>query len=95
MGASYEEIAREGGGIRATVQSTRQADKSSLLAQSLPRIRSLMNEGVTTVEIKSGYGLDLDTELRMLEVGEEMDRTLSVKVGTADLSGGACPAPRI
>ncbi len=67
-GATYEEIARQGGGIRSTVTATRQADEESLLKQSAPRLVALMQEGVTTVEIKSGYGLDLETEMRMLRV---------------------------
>ena len=65
-GASYEEIARAGGGIVATVAATRAADEAALIAQSLPRLDRLLAEGVTTVEIKSGYGLDLDTEARQL-----------------------------
>ncbi len=65
-GATYEEIARLGGGIRSTVAATRQADERSLYNQSLPRLQSLMAEGVTTLEIKSGYGLDLEGEGRLL-----------------------------
>ena len=91
MGASYEEIAREGGGIRATVEHTRQADSASLLAQSLPRLKTLLAEGVTTVEIKSGYGLDLETELRMLEVAQAMDRALPVNVAPTYLGAHALP----
>ncbi len=67
-GATYEEIARQGGGIRSTVQATRAADEASLLAESAPRLAALLREGVTCVEIKSGYGLDLETEIRMLRV---------------------------
>jgi imidazolonepropionase len=66
QGASYEQIARAGGGIRATVAATRAADDATLLALALPRARALMAEGVTTLEIKSGYGLALDHEARCL-----------------------------
>src|SRR5207244_2718077 len=58
-GATYEEIAKQGGGILSTVRATRAASQRALVAQSLPRLQSLMAEGVTTIEIKSGYGLDL------------------------------------
>ena len=58
QGATYEEIARQGGGIRSTVTATRGADEASLVRQSIPRLRALMQEGITTVEIKSGYGLE-------------------------------------
>ena len=77
-GDSYEAIARRGGGIAATVRTTRAATDSELLRQSLPRARALAAEGVTTVEIKSGYGLTLDSELRMLRVAHEL-------AGQADL----------
>ena len=65
-GVSYEDIARQGGGIRATVAATRAADEDALVAQSVPRLHALMREGVTTVEIKSGYGLSTAVEARML-----------------------------
>ncbi len=65
-GASYEELARAGGGINATVQATRQASEDDLHEQALPRLQSLMAEGVTTVEIKSGYGLATEHEQKML-----------------------------
>src|SRR5262249_5351983 len=65
-GASYAEIARAGGGIAATVAATRGASEAELIAQSLPRLDALMAEGVTTVEIKSGYGLELESEMRQL-----------------------------
>ncbi len=67
-GASYAEIARAGGGILSTVRAVRGADEDALVALALPRLRALQSEGVSCVEIKSGYGLDLDTELRMLRV---------------------------
>ena len=66
-GESYQSIARAGGGILATVTATRAATLQQLIDGALPRVDALLAEGVTTLEIKSGYGLDLDTELRMLE----------------------------
>src|SRR3954470_14114180 len=66
-GVSYEEIARAGGGIWSTVKATRLASREELIAQARPRLRALMAGGVTTVEIKSGYGLDTATEIKMLE----------------------------
>ncbi|HEV7489528.1 MAG TPA: imidazolonepropionase, partial [Rhodanobacteraceae bacterium] len=71
-GASYEEIARAGGGIMSTVRATREADEESLLAQSLPRARALVADGATTIEIKSGYGLDLENERKMLRVARHV-----------------------
>src|SRR3712207_5196506 len=67
-GASYEEIARAGGGIASTVAATRQASPDQLVESARERLHALMRGGVTTIEIKSGYGLDTATELRMLEV---------------------------
>ncbi|MBI5586656.1 MAG: imidazolonepropionase [Deltaproteobacteria bacterium] len=90
-GATYEEIARQGGGIRSTVAATRQADENSLYAQSLPRLQSLMAEGVTTVEIKSGYGLDLESEGRLLRVGRRLGREEPVRVFTTYLGAHALP----
>src|SRR5438105_3715815 len=71
-GASYEEIARAGGGILSTVRATRAASEDELVAQSLPRLEALMAEGVTTIEIKSGYGLDAETEARMLRAARRL-----------------------
>jgi imidazolonepropionase len=71
-GATYEDIARRGGGILATVAATRAASEEALLAESRPRALSLAREGVTTLEIKSGYGLDLDTERRMLRAARQI-----------------------
>ena len=80
-GASYEEIARAGGGIVSTMRATRAATEDELVASALPRVDALMAEGVTTLEIKSGYGLDMPTEMKSLRaarrIGEE--RPLSVK----------------
>ena len=71
-GASYEEIARAGGGIASTVKATREADEDSLFAQALPRARALLADGVTTIEIKSGYGLELESERCMLRVARRL-----------------------
>ncbi|MDB5917521.1 MAG: imidazolonepropionase [Massilia sp.] len=88
-GATYEDIARAGGGIMATVRATRAADEDQLLRQSLPRIASLLAEGVTTIEIKSGYGLDLATEAKMLRVARRAGVTLPVEVVTTFLGAHA------
>jgi len=90
-GASYEEIARQGGGIRASVASTRAATESALYAASLRRLRRLMAGGVTTVEIKSGYGLDLDTEMKMLRVARRLGGAEPVTVSTSFLGAHAVP----
>ena len=90
-GISYEEIARAGGGIAATVNATRAADADSLLASATLRARRLCAEGVTTLEVKSGYGLDLPTERRMLEVARELGRRLPVTVRTTYLGLHALP----
>jgi len=74
-GASYETIAREGGGIAATVAATRAASEDELMRQSLPRLDALIAEGVTTVEVKSGYGLELAAERRMLRAATVRHRT--------------------
>src|SRR5947208_7198660 len=71
-GASYEEIARAGGGIVSTVAATRASSEDDLVAATLPRLDRLLAEGVTTVEIKSGYGLDRDTETRMLRAARRL-----------------------
>jgi len=91
QGATYEEIARQGGGIRSTVTATRQADEESLLNQSIPRLVALMQEGVTTVEIKSGYGLDLETEIRMLRVARKLGENYPVTVVPTYLGAHALP----
>lgn len=90
-GATYEEIARAGGGIMSTVRATRAASEDDLLAQSLPRIRSLLAEGVTTLEIKSGYGLDLASEAKMLRVARRVAQVLPVRVATTFLGAHALP----
>ena len=91
QGASYEEIARAGGGIMSTVRHTRAADAAELLRQSLPRARALRREGVTTIEIKSGYGLELASERRMLEVARRIGTELGVTVRTTFLALHALP----
>lgn len=90
-GASYEEISRAGGGIVSTMQATRAASEEALYAQALPRMRTLLADGVTTIEIKSGYGLDLDTERRMLRVARRLGRELGISVQTTFLGLHALP----
>jgi imidazolonepropionase len=90
-GTSYADIAREGGGILATVRATRAASEDELVRQSGPRLRSLLAEGVTTVEIKSGYGLDLATEARMLRAARRLEATHPVAVSTSLLALHALP----
>lgn len=91
-GASYEEIARAGGGIVSTVSATRAASEDELLGDALRRVDALIAEGVGTVEIKSGYGLDADTELRMLRVARRIARDRPVRVRTSFLGAHAVPA---
>ena len=91
QGATYEEIARQGGGIRSTVAETRQADEESLFAQSVPRLQALIQEGVTTAEIKSGYGLDFETELRMLRVARRLSEKYPVTIVPTYLGAHALP----
>jgi len=91
QGATYEEIARQGGGIRSTVAATREADEKSLYDQSSSRLLALMKEGVTTVEIKSGYGLDFETELRMLRVARQLGEKYPVTVVPTYLGAHALP----
>ncbi|WP_254701864.1 MULTISPECIES: imidazolonepropionase [unclassified Roseovarius] len=90
-GASYEEVARAGGGIVSTVTATREADESLLLAQALRRADALIAEGVTTIEIKSGYGLDIETELKMLRVARAVGEARPVRVVTSFLGAHAVP----
>lgn len=91
QGASYEEIARAGGGILSTVHSVRAADEDELLRQSLPRARALLADGATTLEIKSGYGLDFDSERRMLRVARQIGRELGIGIRTTYLAAHALP----
>jgi imidazolonepropionase len=91
QGASYTDIAKAGGGIRSTVAATRAASEDELLAQSLLRAEGLLAEGVTTIEIKSGYGLDLDNELKLLRVAKKLGEMLPVTVVTTFLGAHALP----
>ena len=90
-GASYEEIARAGGGIVSTVKATRAASENELVASALPRLDHLIREGVTTVEIKSGYGLDLESEARMLRAARQLGKVRPVSVTTTFLGAHALP----
>ena len=91
QGASYEDIARAGGGILSTVRAVRAASEEELFAQSLPRARALLRDGATTLEIKSGYGLDLDNERKMLRVARRLGETLGIGVRTTFLGAHALP----
>jgi imidazolonepropionase len=90
-GATYAEIAQRGGGIVSTVRATRSATEDELFRASEPRVRALLAEGVTTLEIKSGYGLDLDTERKLLRVARRIGRDLPVCVRTTFLGAHAVP----
>ena len=90
-GASYEEIARAGGGIISTVRATREASEADLVAGALPRLDHLIAEGVTTVEIKSGYGLDRDAELRCLRAARALEAKRDIAVMTTFLGAHALP----
>lgn len=90
-GASYEEIARAGGGILSSVTATRAASEDDLLAQALPRVDQMLAEGVTCLEVKSGYGLDVDTELRMLRVARRIGQVRPLRVKTTFLGAHAVP----
>ncbi|HZX26545.1 MAG TPA: imidazolonepropionase [Telluria sp.] len=90
-GATYEDIARAGGGIMSTVRATRAASEDELLRQSLPRVAALLAEGVTTLEIKSGYGLDAENEAKMLRVARRVGQVLPVSVRTTYLGAHALP----
>ena len=90
-GASYEEIARAGGGILSTVNATRAASEAELFDAAQPRLEALMRDGVTTVEIKSGYGLTVADELKMLRVARRLGEALPVRVVTTLLGAHALP----
>ncbi len=90
-GANYADIARAGGGIASTVRETRRMSDEELLAASLPRARALLRDGVTTLEIKSGYGLDLESELKMLRVARRIGEVLDIDVRTSFLGAHALP----
>jgi len=91
QGASYEQIARAGGGIRSTVAATRAASDAELHASARARALTLMREGVTTLEIKSGYGLSAEHEARCLRIARELGRELPLTVRTTCLSAHALP----
>lgn len=90
-GLSYEDIARQGGGIKETVRMTRDASDQDLLTQALTRVDSLINEGVADIEIKSGYGLNIDDELRMLRVARHIETKRQVDIHTSFLGAHALP----
>jgi len=90
-GASYEEIARSGGGILSTMKATRAASEAELVASALPRLDALIAEGTTTVEVKSGYGLALDAERRMLRAARQMGTERPVRIVTTLLAAHALP----
>ena len=91
QGASYEQIARAGGGILSTVHAVRAASEDALLRQSEPRLAALRGDGATTVEVKSGYGLDFDSERRMLRVARALGQRLGIGVRTTYLAAHALP----
>ncbi|OAN73353.1 imidazolonepropionase [Jannaschia sp. EhC01] len=90
-GASYEEVARAGGGIVSTVAATRAASETELLASALPRVDALIAQGVGAIEVKSGYGLDLETELKMLRTARALGRARPVRIVTSFLGAHAVP----
>lgn len=90
-GASYEQVARAGGGIVSTVTATRAASVDQLVATALPRVDALLAEGVTVIEVKSGYGLDRDTELRMLRAARALEQHRPVRIVTSFLGAHAVP----
>ncbi|MDO9526157.1 MAG: imidazolonepropionase [Gemmobacter sp.] len=91
QGASYEDVARAGGGIVSTVSATRAASLDALIAQSLPRVDALLAEGVSCIEVKSGYGLDIDTELQMLRAARAIATLRPVRIRTSFLGAHATP----
>jgi imidazolonepropionase len=90
-GASYEEVARAGGGIVSSVRSLREASEDELVRQTLPRVDALMAEGVTTVEIKSGYGLDLENEAKTLRAARRLGEERDMAIRTTFLGAHALP----
>lgn len=90
-GASYEEVARAGGGIVSTVTATRQASVDDLVASALPRLDALIAEGVCVVEVKSGYGLDEQTELNMLRAARRLQKERPIRIVTSFLGAHAVP----
>ena len=90
-GVSYQEIAQQGGGIASTVRATREADEETLFVAGKNRLNSLLSEGVTTVESKSGYGLDLNTEIKLLEVNKVLNDNHPVDIQSTFLGAHALP----
>jgi len=90
-GASYEDIARAGGGIMSTVKATREASADELYAAALPRVQALADEGVGTIEIKSGYGLNIESELKMLSVARRLGEATPVTIRTTLLAAHTIP----
>jgi len=90
-GISYEEIARAGGGILSTVRATREASADALFDAAMPRIQALLAEGVGTVEIKSGYGLDVESEIKMLEVARRLGESTRMNVQSTLLAAHTIP----
>lgn len=91
QGLTYADIAQHGGGILSTVKQTRVADAKALYQQSAKRLQSFLNEGVTTLEIKSGYGLDLPNELKMLQVARQLSKNFPVTIQTTFLGAHTLP----
>ncbi len=91
-GVSYEEIARAGGGIMSTVRATRETSADELFAAAMPRVQALAAEGVATIEIKSGYGLDVDNEIKMLEVARRLGESSAINVRTTLLAAHTIPS---
>ncbi len=91
QGKTYTEIAQQGGGIQGTVNATREASEHTLLSSAIKRASRLVEEGVTCIEVKSGYGLDLDTELKMLKVAKQIAEYLPVSIVTTYLGAHAVP----
>ncbi len=90
-GATYEEIARAGGGIVSTTRATRAMDEAALVASALPRLDALLAEGITTIEIKSGYGLTKDDEIKMLRAARALGEARAVRIATTLLAAHAVP----
>ncbi|UXS04159.1 imidazolonepropionase [Agrobacterium tumefaciens] len=90
-GATYEEIAKAGGGIVSSVRDTRTLSEEALVAQALPRLDTLLSEGVSTIEIKSGYGLNIETELKMLRVARKLQTLRPIRILTSYLAAHATP----
>jgi imidazolonepropionase len=92
QGASYADIARAGGGIASTVRAVRAASEAQLIEETLPRLEALRVEGVTTVEIKSGYGLDIETELKMLRAIRTLPRHIPMEIRATFIGAHAVPS---